>query len=245
MIVESKGLVLCLLVSLSSLCCQTKISQKQQSENKRKTDVVVGAARMEEYLPLLKGKQVGIVANQTSMIGNVHLVDTLLKEGVNIRAIYSPEHGFRGESEAGGKVNNSVDEKTGITIISLYGKNKKPQAQEFNHNDIVVFDIQDVGCRFYTYISTLHYVMEACGENNIPLIVLDRPNPNNYVDGPVLKDSTLKSFVGMHPVPMVYGMTIGEYAQMINGQGWLKDGVHCDLTVIKIANYSRNTPYSL
>lgn len=245
--VESKGLVLCLLVSLSSLCCQQKISPKQQQiKESDKTDIVTGAQQLEEYLPMLKGKRVGLVANQTSLVGRVHLVDTLLKEGVNIRAIYSPEHGFRGNSQAGGAVNNSVDQKTGIKIISLYGKNKKPQAQEFKNNEVVVFDIQDVGCRFYTYISTLHYVMEACAENNIPLIVLDRPNPNaSYVDGPVLKDSTLRSFVGMHPVPMVYGMTIGEYARMINGQGWLKSTEKCNLSVVKLKNYTHSTPYSL
>jgi Uncharacterized protein conserved in bacteria len=245
--VESKGLVLCLLVSLSSLCCQPKISPKhQQIKESDKTDIVTGAQQLEEYLPMLKGKRVGLVANQTSLVGRVHLVDTLIKEGVNIRAIYSPEHGFRGESQAGGAVNNSVDQKTGINIISLYGKNKKPQAQEFKNNEVVVFDIQDVGCRFYTYISTLHYVMEACAQNNIPLIVLDRPNPNaSYVDGPVLKDSTLRSFVGMHPVPIVYGMTIGEYAQMINGQGWLKGGIRCSLRVVKLKNYTHHTPYSL
>ncbi|MDD3286404.1 MAG: DUF1343 domain-containing protein, partial [Bacteroidales bacterium] len=173
-----------------------------------------------------------------------------------LRAIYCPEHGFRGEAEAGAKINSSIDEKTNLPIISLYGNNKKPKKEEFQQNDIIVFDLQDVGTRFYTYISTLHYVMEACAENNIPLIVLDRPNPNAfYIDGPVLKDTSLVSFVGMHPVPIVYGMTIGEYANMINGEGWLGTSskrvigevgkLICKLIIIPLENYTHHTPYSL
>ena len=185
---------------------------------------------------------IAIVGNQTSIVGNTHLVDTLLALGVDIRKIFCPEHGFRGNAEAGAHVDNSVDPQTGIPIISLYGKNKKPTPEQMKDIDVVLFDLQDVGCRFYTYISTLHYVMEACAENNIPLIVLDRPNPNgHYVDGPVLDTATCRSFVGMHPVPVVYGMTIGEYAQMINGEGWLKDGIKCDLTVMPLQGYKRDS----
>ena len=226
------------------------------SQSKTITDIKVGAESTENYIDLLKGKKVGIVANQTSVIGKTHLVDSLISLGINLRAIYCPEHGFRGDAEAGAKVNSSIDSKTGLPIISLYGKNKKPSSDEFKKNDIIIFDIQDVGCRFYTYISTLHYVMEACAENNIPLIVLDRPNPNGYyIDGPVLKDTSLVSFVGMHPVPIVYGMTIGEYAQMINGEGWLgtsnkrvigeKGSLKCNLTMIPNQNYKHDLYYTL
>ncbi len=186
--------------------------------------------------------RLAVVANQTSMVGNTHLVDTLLALGADIRKIFCPEHGFRGTAEAGVKVDNSVDAKTGLPIISLYGKNKKPTPEQLKDVDCVVFDLQDVGCRFYTYISTLHYVMEACAEAGIQLVVLDRPNPNgHYVDGPVLDTAHYRSFVGMHPVPVVYGMTIGEYARMINGEHWLQDGVKCDLWVAKMKGYRRDS----
>lgn len=219
-------------------------------------NIRLGAERTSDYLPMLKGKKVGLIANQTSLIGQTHLVDSLISLGINLRAIYSPEHGFRSEAEAGAMISSSIDAKTNLPIVSLYGNNKKPKQNEFEQNDIIVFDLQDVGCRFYTYISTLHYVMEACAEINIPLILLDRPNPNaHYIDGAVLKDSSLVSFVGMHPVPIVYGMTIGEYAKMINGECWIgtsnqrvmgeKGKLECDLTIIPIENYSHNTPYSL
>ena len=206
---------------------------------------VSGAMRMELYLPQLEGKNVGVVANQTSLIGNTHLVDTLLSRGVHLSRIFTPEHGFRGTADAGAKVNSGKDEKTGIEIASLYGKTKKPTPEMLRGIDVMLFDLQDVGVRFYTYISTLTYVMEACAENHIPVMVLDRPNPNGfYVDGPVLKTEN-KSFVGMHPVPVVYGMTIGEYGKMVNGEGWLKDGIVCDLTVIPINNYQRQAIYEL
>ena len=183
-----------------------------------------------------------VVANQTSVVGETHLVDALLSRGADVVKIFCPEHGFRGTAEAGAKVDNSVDPKTGLPIISLYGKNKKPTKEQLKDIDCVVFDLQDVGCRFYTYISTLHYVMEACAENNIPLLVLDRPNPNgHYVDGPVLDTAHYRSFVGMHPVPVVYGMTIGEYAQMINGEHWLAGGVECDLVVAPMYRYKRDS----
>ena len=186
--------------------------------------------------------KVAVVANQTSIVGNTHLVDTLLRSGVTVTKIFCPEHGFRGTAAAGAHVDNSIDPKTGLPIISLYGKNKKPSPEQMKGVDVVIFDLQDVGCRFYTYISTLHYVMEACAEAGIPIAVLDRPNPNgHYVDGPVLDTATCRSFVGMHPVPVVYGMTIGEYAQMINGEGWLKGGEKCDLTVVPMQGYKRDS----
>jgi uncharacterized protein YbbC (DUF1343 family) len=197
---------------------------------------ITAASYPEKYMPMLEGKKVGIVGNQTSMVDETHLVDTMIASGINVIRVFSPEHGFRGDADAGELVGNQKDEKTGLPIISLYGKNKKPYDSQLEGLDIVVFDIQDVGVRFYTYISTLHYVMEACAENNIPLMILDRPNPNgHYVDGPVL-DTKYKSFVGMHPVPIVHGMTIGEYGKMINGEGWLKGNIKCDLTVIECSD---------
>lgn len=208
-------------------------------------NIRVGAENIPHILNLIKDKKVGIVGNQSSLVGKVHLVDTLLNSKADIIRVFSPEHGFRGDADAGELVSNGKDAKTGLTIVSLYGKNKKPTAEQLKGIDILIFDIQDVGVRFYTYISTLHYVMEACGENDVPLIVLDRPNPNgHYVDGPVL-DMKYKSFVGMHPIPIVHGMTIAEYAQMINGEKWLKDGLQCELTVIPCEGYNHNMPYSL
>ena len=203
------------------------------------------AIQLNDYLSLIKEKRIGVVANQTSIVGEKHLVDTLLSLGLNVKKIYTPEHGFRGTADAGAKVNSGKDEKTGLPIVSLYGKNKKPTPEMLHGIDIILFDLQDVGVRFYTYISTMSYVMEASAENKIPVIVLDRPNPNGfYVDGPVLKDSN-QSFVGLHQVPVVYGMTIGEYALMVNGEGWLKDGIRCDLTVVPMKNYDRNAIYEL
>ena len=210
-----------------------------------KAHYISAAMQMDDYLTLLQGKRVGVVGNQTSIVGDRHLVDTLLSLGVDIRKIYTPEHGFRGTADAGAKVNSGKDEKTGIPIVSLYGKNKKPTPEMLQGIDIILFDLQDVGVRFYTYISTMSYVMEAAAENSIPVVVLDRPNPNGfYVDGPVLKPEN-HSFVGMHQVPVVYGMTIGEYALMVNGEGWLKDGIACDLTVIPIKGYNRDAIYEL
>ena len=183
-----------------------------------------------------------VVANQTSLVGNTHLVDTLLRAGVNVTKIFCPEHGFRGTAAAGAKVDNSTDLETGLPIISLYGKNKKPTKAQMADVDVVLFDLQDVGCRFYTYLSTLHYVMEACAERSIPLVVLDRPNPNgHYIDGPVLDTAHFRSFVGMHPVPIVYGMTIGEYACMINGEHWLAGGKECNLMVVPMQGYKRDS----
>lgn len=207
--------------------------------------VKVGAEQTTLYLPILKQKRIAVVANQTSKVGQAHLVDFLLSEGVEVSTVFSPEHGFRGEADAGAKIDNDIDEKTGLPIISLYGKNKKPTKEQLAGIDIILFDIQDVGARFYTYISTLHYVMEACAENEVKLLVLDRPNPNGHiVDGPV-REVGFESFVGMHPVPILHGLTIGEYAKMINGEAWLDGTDSCFLEIIPCAGYSRNKPYSL
>ncbi len=206
-------------------------------------NIVLGAEQNDIYLPLLKNKKVGVVGNQSSMIVNTHLVDSLLSSGINIVNVFSPEHGFRGTADAGAIIEDGIDSKTGLPIISLYGNNKKPRKEQLKGIDILVFDIQDVGVRFYTYISTLHYVMEAASENNITVIVLDRPNPNgHYIDGPIL-DTAFQSFVGMHTIPVVHGMTIGEYAKMINGENWI--ATKCELIVIEMENYTHNTYYDL
>lgn len=206
---------------------------------------VPGAERTAEYVSFLKGKRVGMVVNQTSIIGDKHSVDSLRNLKINITKIFGPEHGFRGEASAGAKVSSNIDKQTGLPVISLYGSHYKPTPEDLKGIDIMIFDIQDVGTRFYTYISTLHYVMEACAENNIKLIILDRPNPNGfYVDGPILEEK-FKSFIGMHPVPIVHGMTIGEYAAMTNGEGWLKNKIKCDIQVVKVKNYTHNTDYVL
>ncbi len=231
------------------------------SNNTEKSDVFnrfqplgfkTGADNFENYLPLLKDKKVGVVSNQTGLLTNrTHLVDFLVANTITIQKIFAPEHGFRGTADAGELIVDGKDTKTGLPIISLYGANKKPKPEQLEGIDILVFDIQDVGARFYTYISSLHYVMEACAENNIPLLVLDRPNPNGFIiDGPIL-EKEFASFVGMHPVPVLYGMTIGEYAQMINGENWLhssKDSgqaLQCNLTVIPCVQYDRNASYAI
>jgi uncharacterized protein YbbC (DUF1343 family) len=210
-----------------------------------KAKPTLGIERLGLILDSLKGKRIAVVANQTSVLNNVHLVDTLLALKIDVVKVFAPEHGFRGQADAGEKINNSVDEKTGLPLVSLYGNNKKPSVEQLKDVDILLFDIQDVGVRFYTFISTLHYIMEAAAENGKKVIVLDRPNPNaHYIDGPVL-EKEFTSFVGMHPVPIVYGMTIGEYAMMINGENWLENGVKCDLSVLPCKNYTHQTSYSL
>ena len=221
----------------------------------------VGANRLPLYLPLLKGKNIGVVANQTSVIfksvsdstqlnykpqkNHTHLVDSLLSLGVTIKKVFAPEHGYRGLADAGEYVKNGIDLQTGLPIVSMYGKNRKPNPKDLIDLDIIIFDVQDVGARFYTFTSTLHYMMEACAELKIKLIVLDRPNPNgHYIDGPVM-DLNHRSFVGMHSVPIVHGMTVGEYASMINGEQWLDNGIQCDLQIIPMANYDRQLGYDL
>jgi len=214
-------------------------------EDTKENAIIVGAEQLESLELILANKKVGLVGNQTSRVGGVHLVDTLIISGIELVKVYSPEHGFRGDADAGEHVSSDKDPKTGLPIVSIYGSNKKPSNAQLEGVDVLLFDLQDVGARFYTYISTLHYIMEAAAENGIAVVVLDRPNPNgHYVDGPIRKKG-YESFVGMHPIPIVHGMTVGEIAQMINGEKWLKNEVHCDLTVISCLNYSRDMPYSL
>jgi len=206
---------------------------------------VPGSYQIYLYRNLIEGKRVAVVANQTSMVGQTHLVDNLLSIGIDVRLIFAPEHGFRNLADAGETIENGKDPETGIPLISLYGSHLKPAADDLSGIDVVIFDIQDVGTRFYTYISTLHYILESCAENNVNCIVLDRPNPNGfYFDGNIL-DTAYSSFVGLDPVPVVHGMTVGEYAQMVNGEGWLKNGIKCNLTVIKCKNYTHRTLYEL
>jgi uncharacterized protein YbbC (DUF1343 family) len=232
-------------ILLAGLSCTA-----QDQSRKSFSNLNIGANQTESYLPWLQDKNVGIVGNQTSVIFKsesdyIHLVDSLLKRNITVKNVFAPEHGFRGTADAGEIIKDSVDAKTGIPVISLYGDQKKPAPEHLKAIDIMVFDIQDVGARFYTYISTLHYIMEACAEQNIPLVILDRPNPNgHYMDGPVLEDE-FKSFVGMHPVPVVHGLTIAEYAQMINGEEWLKNGIQCDLNIVEMKHYSPSQNYEL
>lgn len=222
------------------------LNSSKQKEIKEDTSVILtGAEQTEKYLPLLKGKRVGMVVNPTSVIGHTTVVDSLVKLDVNIVKIFGPEHGFRGTASAGIAVNDDIDQKTGIKAISLYGKHEKPTAEDLAGIDIMVFDIQDVGVRFYTYINTLQYVMQACAEQHKEVIILDRPNPNGfYVDGPIL-DPKLVSGIGLKPIPIVHGLTVGEYAQMLNGEGWLDHKLQCKITVITVANYNHDMPYVL
>jgi len=235
-------LILLAIAANSVYCQKPEVMKKQVSA---KEIIVPGSYLTNEYLPALKGKKIGIVANNTSRINGIHLVDSLISLKVNVIKIFGPEHGFRGDQPDGKEIMNGKDPKTGIGVISLYGNHKKPTKADLQNIEIMIFDIQDVGVQFYTYISTLAYVMEACAENDIPLIVLDRPNPNGYyVDGPIMEPA-FTSFVGLHPIPIVYGLTIGEYATMVNGEKWLKEGKQCSLTIIKCDNYTHNTRYQL
>jgi len=247
------GLILLLLLFTGLSAGDTEVFRQMKT----------GAEQPERYLPLIGDKNIALVANHTSLVYNhgyleggtpgsladgTHLVDTLLGSGIRkeqISRIFCPEHGFRGKHAAGDHVEDGLDPVTGIPVVSLYGSNRKPTAVQMEGLDLVIFDLQDVGTRFYTYISTMHYVMEACAENGVPLLVLDRPNPNgNYVDGPVMEEQ-FTSFVGMHPIPVVHGCTVGELARMINGEGWLQDGARCELEVIPCEAYTHETPYSL
>ena len=207
--------------------------------------VITGAEQPEKYLHLIENKKIGLVVNHTSLVDNIHLVDFLLNKGIKVDKIFAPEHGFRGDASAGEEIKDGLDAKTGIPVLSLYGQTKKPTVAHLEKIDVLIFDIQDVGCRFYTYISTLHLVIEACAENNVSLIVLDRPNPNgDYVAGPLLKPG-FESFVGMDPIPVVHGCTVGELAKMINGEKWHKAAKRCDLQVIPVQNYTHSTKYEL
>ena len=213
--------------------------------NSDEKDLVLGASQTELYLPKIRDKKVGLLINHTSMVGEIHLIDFLLQKGISIEKIFAPEHGFRGIADAGEMINNEIDPKTGIPVVSLYGKNRKPTPEMLAGLDVVIFDIQDVGTRFYTYISTMHYMMEACAENKVKMMVFDRPNPNgHYIDGPILKPE-FKSFVGMHPIPIVHGLTVGELARMINGEGWLEGSLTCDLVVVSMKDYAHSDRYLL
>ena len=238
---------------LLMVSCGNSLKVADKTEKKREIinqnliqEIKTGADNFDVYLPLLKNKKTGIITNQTGILTNkTHLVDFLLERNINILKIFAPEHGFRGTADAGEHIIDGKDSKTNLPIISLYGDNKKPKPEQLAGIDILIFDLQDVGARFYTYISSLHYIMEACSENNIQLIVLDRPNPNGrIVDGPIL-EKEFTSFVGMHSIPLLHGMTIGEYAKMINGEKWLKNEIQCNLTVIPCLNYNRNMEYTL
>ena len=232
-----------LFITLFFIFSATLILSVQADE--AKGSIVVGAQQYTKYLPQLKNKRVGLVVNQTSTVEQIHLVDSLREKNVNITKIFAPEHGFRGDHDAGAHVKNAVDSKTGIPLISIYGNNKKPSAEVLADVDIIIFDIQDVGVRFYTYISSMHYMMEAAAEQGVEFIVLDRPNPNiAYVDGPILEPQ-FKSFVGMHPIPIVHGMTVGELANMIKGEGWINQAAVLELNVIPVSGYTRATSYSL
>jgi uncharacterized protein YbbC (DUF1343 family) len=236
-------------ILLNSAACQTVPVQVEDNQidvaEVQTPPIKVGAEQTQKYFSLLSNRRVGMVVNQTSVVNETSIVDKLLEDGFDVQKIFAPEHGFRGTADAGALVKDGKDVKTGLPIISLYGKNKKPTKSQFADLDIVIFDIQDVGARFYTYISTLHYVMQTAAEMGIPVLILDRPNPNgHYVDGPVLNNE-FSSFVGMHPVPIVHGMTVGEYGRMINGEGWLGDDLVCDLKVVSCDNYTHDRPYVL
>ena len=247
-----------ILCSFSFFACGTPSGQARTGEGvspvaadtaEGKSPLQIGAARTEQYLPALEGKRVGLLVNHTSILPregkDIHLLDFLLEQGVEVTTIFAPEHGFRGTADAGEKVASGKDPKTGLPVVSLYGNNKKPRPEQLENIDVLLFDIQDVGARFYTYISSMHYAMEACAENGKTFMVLDRPNPHgHYVDGPVLEPE-FRSFVGMHPIPVVHGLTVGELAKMINSEGWLSGGIQCALKVIPMANYTHSTSYTL
>ncbi len=249
MLLTSKKIAVTFCAVLIALhaCGQGTSSRPQGpfAATEQKAPIKTGAEQTEKYLPLLKGKRVGMVVNPTSVIGRQTTVDSLLKRGVNIVKIFGPEHGFRGDASAGIHVDHSVDEKTGIPAISLYGKNNTPTKEQLADLDVLIFDIQDVGVRFYTYINTLQRVMESAALYGKEVLILDRPNPNGfYIDGPILEMKN-KSGVGMQAIPIVHGLTVGEYAQMLNGEGWLKDKLKCKITIIKNANYDHDMPYEL
>ena len=235
-----------ILACLWFLCaCNSAQTQQATSAENESTAILTGADQTEAYIDLLKGKRVGILANPTTIIGSTHLVDSLLKRDIRILKAFGPEHGFRGNASAGIVVGDEKDSATGIDIISLYGKKRKPSAEDLSDVDIMIFDIQDVGCRFYTYIKVLRDIMQACADNDKPLLILDRPNPNGYlIDGPIL-DMNYKSGIGQFPIPIAHGVTIGEFARMINGEGWLEGDKTCNLTIIPVKNYTHDMDYVL
>lgn len=241
-------MTVCLYLTLfTAACANPQKNITPQVNLEERNELIVGAEQPEEYLPLLKGKRVALIVNQTSVVGKsrTHLLDTLLSMGVEVKKVFAPEHGFRGDADAGEKITDGKDPRTGLPIVSLYGKNRKPTAEQMSDIDAIIFDIQDVGARFYTYISTMHYGMEACAEHNKEMIVLDRPNPCDYIDGPVMQPA-FKSFVGVDPIPLLHGCTVGELAQMINGEGWLASSPKtCKLSVVKVKGWKHGEPYSL
>lgn len=248
-IMKNIRLPLVLAVLLLMQCSQKRVESTSESDAVKAVPasarVVVGADQLDVLIPKLAGKNVALVVNHTSLVGNTHITDTLIASGIAIKKVFAPEHGFRGAAADGEKIADGTDAKTGLPIVSLYGSNRKPTPEQLADVDMVVFDIQDVGTRFYTYISTMHYMMEACAEQGKKMIILDRPNPNgNYVDGP-MRVPALKSFVGMHPIPIVHGLTVGELSGMINGEGWLEKGVKCDVEVIPVKNWKHDDFYSL
>lgn len=255
-----KKILICLIV-LALVACKSKKTASSGKVSERQVEIAEAKLKAAEqsvvaptlgvevflksYLEALKGKRLALVVNHSSLYGQTHLVDELLARGLQIKKVFAPEHGFRGNADAGESIKNEMDTQTGLPIVSLYGKNKKPTPQQLADVDVVIFDIQDVGVRFFTYISTMHYVMEACAENQKAFYVLDRPNPNgHYIAGSVLQKG-FESFIGMHPIPIVHGLTVGELAQMINGEKWLAGGLECNLTVVKMQNYTHSTPYNL
>lgn len=234
-----------ILVVISLSFCGTTNHQPQNSADETKLPIRTGADQTEKYIPLVKGKRVAVMANPTSIIGNSHLIDSLKKLNVNIVKVFGPEHGFRGNASAGVRVADETDPATGIPVISLYGAKNKPSKEDLADVDVLIYDLQDVGCRFYTNINALSRLMEACYENGKEMLILDRPNPNGYlIDGPIL-DMKYKSGIGMFPIPMSHGLTVGEFAQMANGEGWLKDKVKCNIKIIPVANYDHDMPYTL
>ncbi|MFY0654805.1 MAG: DUF1343 domain-containing protein [Cyclobacteriaceae bacterium] len=236
-----------LLLSLPFLCsCQpTKQNTEKVVLEEVKKNIITGAERLDQYLPLLEGKKVGLLVNHTSLVGNTHLLDTLIASKIEVAKVFAPEHGFRGKADAGEKVNNEIDAKTGVPLVSMYGNKKKPTPEQMAGLDIVIFDMQDVGARFFTYFSAMQYMMEACAENGIDMLILDRPNPNgHYVDGPIL-DLKNKSYVGLNPIPIVHGLTAAEYAKMIVGEQWIDNGEKLKLSILEMENWDHQTPYSL
>ena len=232
------------LLTLTVQCTHTQ-SGSGPEDSPSTTSVEVGADQLDKLMPKLRNKKIALVVNHTSLVGTTHLADTLMTSGIAVVKVFAPEHGFRGAAADGEKISDGTDQKTGLPIVSLYGNNRKPTPEQLADVDIVIFDIQDVGTRFYTYISTMHYVMEACAEQGKKMIILDRPNPNgHYVDGP-MRVPELESFVGMHPIPIVHGLTVGELAGMINGEGWLENGVKCDVDIIPVNNWKHDDFYSL